>query len=167
MFPRKAEEGNTQRLNLSQEVYSPSLTGFSEHFQNYPGFPDTSSCAEHYRACKEWRDQVLGSYLIFLHLIIDGMPEWHGQLEALLPVQIIFNRLQRFLFPQLCYKIGKECTHFRKDVLMNKSALLTCPVLHSLWMCKELRIAPQPYPSSLEYHPDYWLSSPSAGTLNH
>lgn len=34
-------------------------------------------------------------------------------------------------------------------------------------MCQELSIAPQPYPSSLEYHPDYWLSSPSAEALNH
>lgn len=34
-------------------------------------------------------------------------------------------------------------------------------------MCRELSVAPQSYPSSPEYHPDYWLSSLSAEVLNH
>lgn len=72
-----------------------------------------------------------------------------------------------FLFPKLCGKVQKECAHFRKDILRNKSDLLACPVLYSLWMCQELSVAPQSYPSSPEYHPDYWLSSLSAEVLNH
>lgn len=79
MVLSKAEEENTKKLNLSQNVYSPSQTGSSQDFQNYTGFPGTLSCAEHYRARKGWRDQVLGSYLLFLHLITDRMPECHEQ----------------------------------------------------------------------------------------
>lgn len=93
MVPTKAEEENTKKLSLSREVYSPSHIGFSQDFQNYIGFPDTLSCAELYRPCKAWRHQILASYLVYFHLITDRMPKHHRQFEALLPVQILFNRV--------------------------------------------------------------------------
>lgn len=56
---------------------------------------------------------------------------------------------------------------FQRGYTEEQIRLLTCLVLYILWMCQELSIVPQPYPGSLEYRPDYWLSSPSVEALNH